>query len=116
MAEQWEYKSVNFGADNSAKITNELNKLGDEGWEAVGISQKSNAVGLTLVFYVLLKRPQTEPYVDQFSPEQQALKKKLTLEEFNARKEVQNSKCRYCKQEIPAALEVCPNCWPEIKK
>ena len=113
MEEKWEYKSINFGIDNSAEITNKLNKLGNEGWEAVGISQKSNAVGVTLGFYVLLKRPQTEPYVDQFSPEQQALKKKLTLEEFNARKEVRDRTCRYCKEEIPKTLEVCPKCWPE---
>ena len=113
MAEKWEYKSVNFGADNSAKITNELNKLGDEGWEAVGISQKSNAVGLTLVFYVLLKRPQTEPYVDPFSPEQQELKKKLTLEEFNARKEVRDRTCKYCKKVTPKTLQDCPYCFPE---
>ena len=112
MAEKWEYKSVNFGADNSAKITNELNKLGDEGWEAVGISQKSNAVGLTLVFYVLLKRPQTEPYVDPFSPEQQALKKKRTLEEFNARKEVRDRTCKYCKKVTPTTLQDCPYCFP----
>ena len=65
MAEKWEYKSVNYGVDNSTEVTNKLNLLGDEGWEAVGISQKSNAAGITLGFYVLLKRPQTETIAKQ---------------------------------------------------
>ena len=105
MAEKWEYKSVNYGADNPTEITNKLNLLGDEGWEAVGISQKSNATGITLGFYVLLKRPQTEQAAK--SVEQAAKSAKAA----KAAKDYQS--CRYCKKPFLKSLEACPNCFPE---
>jgi len=116
MVEKWEYLSLNLGSYKMSEVTNKLNKYGDEGWEAVGVSTTSNAVGIILGYVVLLKRPQTAPYVDQFSAEQQALKRKLVLEELNAQKQVRDRTCRYCKKEIPTTVEDCPQCWPEIKK
>jgi hypothetical protein len=102
MAEKWEYKSVNYGVDNSTEVTNKLNLLGDEGWEAVGISQKSNAAGITLGFYVLLKRPQTEVIAAQVAQAQAAQVFRTT-----------HQSCRYCKKPFLKSLEACPNCFPE---
>ena len=106
MVEKWEYKSVNYGADNPTEVTNKLNLLGDEGWEAVGISQKSNATGITLGFYVLLKRPQTEKIAKQAEQAANAAKAAKDLR-------TNYQSCRYCKKPFLKSLEACPNCFPE---
>ena len=113
MVEKWEYKSVNYGADNSTEITNKLNLLGDEGWEAVGISQKSNATGITLGFYVLLKRPQTEKIAKQ--AEQTAKQAEQAAKAAKAARDLitTHQSCRYCKKPFLKSLEACPNCFPE---
>lgn len=46
---QWEYKKVSSAEGN----VNELNELGNAGWEAVGITSKGNST----VTETLLKRP-----------------------------------------------------------
>jgi hypothetical protein len=107
MAEKWEYKSVNYGVDNSTEVTNKLNLLGDEGWEAVGISQKSNAAGITLGFYVLLKRPQTEAIAKQAKQAADAAKAARDLR-------TTHESCRYCKKPFLKSLKACPSCFPEV--
>jgi hypothetical protein len=107
MAEKWEYKSVNYGVDNSTEVTNKLNLLGDEGWEAVGISQKSNAAGITLGFYVLLKRPQTEAIAKQAKQAADAAKAARELR-------TTHESCRYCKKPFLKSLKACPSCFPEV--
>jgi hypothetical protein len=56
MDEKWTYKTCFFTVFDS-KMTKDLNNLGEQGWEAVGISTSSNAMGLTLQICVLLKKP-----------------------------------------------------------
>ena len=109
MAEKWEYKSVNYGVDNSTEVTTKLNRLGDEGWEAVGISQKSNAAGITLGFYVLLKRPQTEVIAKQAEQAKQAAK---AAEQAAKDLRTTHQSCRYCKKPFLKTLKACPNCFP----
>lgn len=53
MADQWEYKrvQVRFGKDDSGKSTTaddwaEIDQLGLEGWEAVGIAATTDSIGL----------------------------------------------------------------------
>jgi hypothetical protein len=116
MAEKWEYKSVNYGVDNSTEVTTKLNRLGDEGWEAVGISQKSNAAGITLGFYVLLKRPQTEAIAKQAEQAKQAAKaaEQAAKAAEQAAKDLRTThqSCRYCKKPFLKTLKACPNCFP----
>jgi len=109
MAEKWEYKSVNYGVDNSTEVTNKLNRLGDEGWEAVGISQKSNAAGITLGFFVLLKRPQTEAIAKQAADAAKA-----AADAAKAARDLRTTheSCRYCKKPFLKSLKACPNCFP----
>jgi hypothetical protein len=74
MAEQWEYMrvQVSFGKDDAGKSTTaddwaQIDQLGLEGWEAVGIAATTDSVGLrggrgpfatyTSGFIVLFKRP-----------------------------------------------------------
>jgi membrane protease subunit (stomatin/prohibitin family) len=113
MAEKWEYKSVNYGADNPTEITNKLNLLGDEGWEAVGVSQKSNATGITLGFYVLLKRPQTEKIAKQVEQAAEQAAKAAEQAAKAAKAAKDNQSCRYCKKPFLKTLKACPNCFPE---
>ena len=47
---QWEYKVISSGTDN-----NELNKLGEQGWEMVG--PKSSMSGN--IYDIVMKRPKT---------------------------------------------------------
>lgn len=56
MDDKWTYKTCFFTVFDG-KMTKDLNNLGEQGWEAVGISTSSNAMGLTLQIYVLLKKP-----------------------------------------------------------
>jgi len=106
MEEKWEYKTINVGTDNPTEVTDKLNRLGNEGWEAVGISQKSNAAGITLGFYVLLKRPQTELIAAQVA---QAAQAAHAAQVFRTT----HQSCRYCKKPFLKSLEACPNCFPE---
>ena len=106
MQEKWEYKSINFGTDNPTEVTNKLNRLGNEGWEAIGVSQKSNAAGLTLGFYVLLKRPQTEAIAEQVVQEERAAQAAQVFR-------TTYQSCRYCKKPFLKSLDACPNCFPE---
>ncbi len=113
MAEKWEYKSVNYGVDNSTEVTNKLNLLGDEGWEAVGISQKSNAAGITLGFYVLLKRSQTEAIAKQAKQAADAAKAAADAAKAARDLRTTHESCRYCKKPFLKSLKACPSCFPE---
>jgi hypothetical protein len=53
---RWVYKTRYFSAWDS-KVDQQLNELGEDGWEAVGISASSNMAGMTLQIHVLLKKP-----------------------------------------------------------
>jgi hypothetical protein len=58
-AVQWEYRVVTFGgALRSAKdeqMESELNALGEEGWEVVGLTKRESTYRITLI----AKRPLT---------------------------------------------------------
>ena len=55
--DRWEYKYLSFGgvikAAKSEAVEEQLNELGQEGWEAVGISHDGNGSGR---LHALLKR------------------------------------------------------------
>jgi hypothetical protein len=52
---KWEYQLERSGSDEGFKeLTSRLNKLGDEGWEAIGVSEYDQD------FTVLLRRQKVE--------------------------------------------------------
>jgi Domain of unknown function (DUF4177) len=58
-AKQWEYKVVRFHSDNGeAKDAEQLNKLGQDGWEFVGVlcTVTSPQAGLNEIAFRRLKR------------------------------------------------------------
>lgn len=56
MDDKWAYKTQYFGTFDN-KIDKVLNDLGQQGWEAVGISPASALAGTQLGIFVLLKKP-----------------------------------------------------------
>jgi len=54
--QKWEYIYVSMSSNNAEKVAQELSELGEEGWEAGGISEMETHDGGFGVS-VLLKRP-----------------------------------------------------------
>jgi hypothetical protein len=85
MDDKWEYQTLVFNAIDG-NMDKRLNKEGQQGWEAVGFSSTSHALGVTMRIYVLLKRlhaPKPE------SDNEAGLKLKKLMQERIDRKEDQ---------------------------
>lgn len=62
MVEKWSYKIFKYmGSITKGSMMDEdlerLNRLGEQGWEAVAMTSSSNAIGLEVRSSILLKRP-----------------------------------------------------------
>lgn len=60
MVPQWEYTRVEVGTNVQERMIRELNRLGAEGWEVIGVAAADRTLGLNSVI-VLAKRPIVAP-------------------------------------------------------
>ncbi len=68
---RWEYRTLAFetelslrgGKINGQELTDELNRLGEKGWELVNVFDTNTSSGSTREVFAVLKRPlETDPY------------------------------------------------------
>ncbi len=64
---RWEYKIINVRSESYRLDPNayrELNRLGDQGWELVGLTSVNFKSGATDNIAMVFKRPKTESSMD----------------------------------------------------
>ena len=84
MVQKWIYMTVVFDWVGSFEpVQKRLDQLGARGWEAVGITNTANAVGLTARCVILLKKPDLGEQSDNDS----GLRLKQLLKEEKERKQ-----------------------------
>ncbi len=62
---QWEYRTLAFetqlslrgGRINGQELTDQLNRLGEQGWELVSVFDTNTSSGSTREVFAVLKRP-----------------------------------------------------------
>jgi hypothetical protein len=63
MVQQWEYKIINIRSENyrlDPNAATELNKLGADGWELVGLTSVNFKTGATDNIAMVFKRPRRD--------------------------------------------------------
>jgi hypothetical protein len=79
MDEKWIYQTMFFNVFEMRNMDIQLNSLGKQGWEAIGISTSSTAVGVASNIFVLLKKRWTGEETDN----EAGLKLKKLMQERN---------------------------------